>query len=218
MLAKRHPIYFKIMKHIDSMTLPSQAILRQHAESTQQVILDSGLELVPERQQIISIGDLKKALYADNMSVRADIDTGMALLFQEETGAEIGCDRITDIRRKKCFTLTTRGAPGMAVSDYLFYYIFSPQYLVQPVFHTHPECHNELGKHKPSISDFKAIYLLMLIQQADCMFDSVIFPDGKTVLYGFKEGRLVLDIIKNGTDKSKAGKEVNGRMNRRIDG
>jgi len=117
------------------------------------------------------------------MSIQASIDTHMALVFQELTGAEISFDLIFDKKRMSNFPLVTRGGPGVAMSDHLFYFTLSPDYVVIPFFHTHPDLENELGIYMPSLGDLKALYNLTILQEKKHMYDTVLFPDGKAVVY-----------------------------------
>ncbi len=180
-------------RHLRKTTVPTSKTLLELTDMICKTITSRGLKIVPGRAVIRSVSDCNKALPQNHMSVQADIDKDTALAFQQKTGAEISYDHIIDRRKGKRFPLLTRGSPGMAGSDHGLFFMCSSLYLVKPIFHTHPEYRNELGRYKPSISDFKAIYLLKNIQEFNSIFDTVLFPDSSRVVYGFGcEGRPLI--------------------------
>lgn len=182
-------------KHLRKITIPSSSTLNELKNMILQGIIGRGWPVLPERAVIRSTADCCNALPKDHMSIRTAITKDIALAFQQKTGAEISYDCIQDIKRERWFSVLTRGSPGMAGSDHLLFFMCSSSYFVRPVFHTHPEYENELGRYKPSISDYKAIYLLKKLQKADDLFDMVVFPDGKVIKYGFGyDGWPMLDV------------------------
>jgi hypothetical protein len=70
------------------------------------------------------------------------------------------------------------------MSDLMFFFAFSPRYLVLPLYHTHPGAQNELGSHRPSCADY-----LIMAQLRDLLgvavAECVHFPDGTCTEYGF---------------------------------
>lgn len=174
---QKNPIIFK------KMARPNTTTLVQLAESSKQSVERRGLEMPPQERSISSLDDMRKYLFDDCMSIKAEIDARMALLCQKETNATISYDMIYDNNKMCSFPLVSRVGPGMAMSDHLFYYILSPNYTVVPFFHTHPEIENELGRHMPSIVDLQTLYHLSVLQGDMQMFDTVLFLDGTAVAY-----------------------------------
>lgn len=130
------------------------------------------------------LDDLIRELPDDNQSTVGALDPYLALACQAKIGAELALDLVYDRRRVRCFPLVTRGTSWGVFSDLGFYLGASPDYLVIPCFHTHPEFHNELGEEMPSLADYRNLARLHAQLGGADVCDLVYFPNGHCTLYG----------------------------------
>ena len=172
--------------------IPSRATLLRLEELSKKAAKNRCHSMILKNENISSMSDLKDKLYQDFMSVRGSLDGNMALLFQEETGSEMSFDLIFNKTCRRNFLLITRGGPGMAMSDHFYFFIFSPNYVVFPIFHTHLQSENELGVNMPSLADLRALNNLKILQGNDRIQSTVLFPDGKAVVYSIKNDTVSL--------------------------
>lgn len=92
----------------------------------------------PDCPGIRDLDELLALLPADKCSVLDVAHPALALRCQAVTGSELVLDLVYDRRRKRRFALTTRGVIGGAFSDIAFWLGFSPDFVVLPCLHTHP--------------------------------------------------------------------------------
>lgn len=128
--------------------------------------------------------DLIRELPGDNQSTVGALGPCLALACQAQVGAELAMDLVYDRRRAVSFPLVTRGTSWGVCSDLGFYLGTSPDYLVLPCFHTHPEFSNELGEEMPSLADYQALARLQAQLGGAPVADLVYFPNGHRTLYG----------------------------------
>ncbi len=141
------------------------------------------LKTVLKNKAIFSIEDLHDELPENFMSIRSHIDGHLALGFQEKTGAEVSFDLVFDRCKRRNFLLVTRGGQEIAMSDYLFFFIFSPEYLVYPIFHTHLECAYEPGSCRISLMDLQTLHNLKVIQKCKMIKGTFLLPNRKAFVY-----------------------------------
>lgn len=141
------------------------------------------LKTVLKGKEVTSIEDLHNELPENFMSIRSRIDGHLALGFQEKTGAEISFDLVFDRYKRRNFLLVTRGGSNIAMSDHLFFFIFSPEHIVYPIFHTHLECDYEPGSCRSSLMDLQTLNNLKVIQKCKTIKGTVLFPNRKAIVY-----------------------------------
>ncbi len=162
---------------------PSSKAQSRLADLSKTQLRKRRLKTVLREKNISSIKDLQNELSEDFMSIRSSINGHLALGFQEDTGAEMSFDLIFDRKKRRNFLLVTRGGPNIAMSDQLFFFIFSPEHIVYPIFHTHLECEYEPGLCRSSIMDLTTLNNLKVIQKCKTIKGTVLFPNRKAVVY-----------------------------------
>lgn len=138
----------------------------------------------PDCPGIHDLDELLALLPADNCSVLGVAHPALALHCQAVTGSELVLDLVYDRRRKRRFALTTRGVIGGAFSDIAFWLGFSPDFVVLPCLHTHPNPRNELGCEMPSVADYCVQEGVHRLLGGACTCDRIYFPSGRHTLYG----------------------------------
>jgi hypothetical protein len=155
-----------------------------------QALADFFLGVVCARDQWLTatrrfrdLDDLARVLPDDNQSAVGPLSPRLALAYQARIGAELAVELVHERGRRRPFPLITRGNDGGAFSDLGLYLKFSPDYLVLPCFHTHPNPLNELGEETPSLADFLALDGLHRQLGGIGVCDRVFFPNGRHTLY-----------------------------------
>jgi hypothetical protein len=110
-----------------------------------------------QRKGLLNKFQLRSFLPDKHGSITVSLNAGLALALQSQYGCEFACDIVIELNTRRAFYLTTRGFDGAAISDELCYYLCSSHFLVLPGFHTHQRISNELGRYKPSVTDYIAI-------------------------------------------------------------
>jgi hypothetical protein len=149
------------------------------------------LEIIHERdlwlgaaRRFRDLTDLILGLPGDNLSTLGYLTPRLALTYQAHIGAELAVELIYDRVRRLSFPLVTRGTGWGVFSDLGLYFALSPDYLVLPCFHTHPDDWNELGEEMPSLADYRVLETLHKQLGGIDVCDRVVFPNGRHTLYG----------------------------------
>jgi hypothetical protein len=152
---------------------------------------DQYLEICHRRNQRLraarhfrDLTDLIHGLPGDNFSTAGHLTPSLALACQAQLGAELALELIYDRVRRLPFPLITRGTGWGAFSDLGLYFAFSPDYLVLPCYHTHPDHQNELGYEMPSLADYLVLEKLRDQLGGIAVCDRVFFPSGRHTVYG----------------------------------
>lgn len=142
-------------------------------------LIENGQQIPPLHcNDLTSLQALRMALPSDLSSVIGKIDEKLALAYQQETGAEICYNVVYERKKENTFPLLTRGCPSAAISDCSFYYAISPDYLVLPVFHTHPRRSEALP------SDADRVHIRKLHLQLNQAVQAMIFCPDSYSIYG----------------------------------
>lgn len=190
MATRQRCYYLKEPIKFEGLIRPERNMLCKLAENVRQTAERQGVAMPPECKAVNNVDDMKRYFSHDGISIQADIDGPLALLFQKETGSEIGVNLVYHKKSGEGFSLVTRRGPEMVVFDYLSYYLLSPEYRVIPLFHTHLKMESELGSFMPSLFDLQSLYYHTIIQGNHQMFNTVIFPNYTGIVYSVDDNGI----------------------------
>ncbi|MCF7982903.1 MAG: hypothetical protein K9L70_00730 [Thiohalocapsa sp.] len=121
----------------------------------------------------------------DGVSRAACMDPAAALRLQALCDTEVSGELVYDTVSGRVGAFVTRGCRGGVMSDLLFYFWFSPRYVVLPVFHTHPGYLSDLGYKLPSTADYRVMRVVRDRLDGAAAGERVYFADGSWTEYGF---------------------------------
>lgn len=172
-------------KHLDTRALgylePAASHWRRAAEFER---AEAGNELAKFWPDAVLSDSRSPLLPAEVHSVPAVVAASVAIEIQRQCDCEFSADLIYDTSHDQVASFVTRGCRGGVMSDLMFYFWFSPRYLVLPVFHTHPGVRSDLGLRMPSSADYGVMKSLQARLGDGAVGERVYFPDGSCTEYG----------------------------------